>query len=46
MRVVFIFIVICVLLGMAVPATFAVRFWMDGQSVLAQAERDGADLDA
>ena len=42
MRVVFIFIVICVLLGMAVPATFAVRFWMDGQSVLAQAERDGA----
>jgi len=42
MRVVFIFIVICVLLGLAVPVVFAVRFWTDGQSVLAQAERDGA----
>lgn len=42
MRVVFIFIVICVLIGLTVPITFAVRWWMDGQSVLAQAERDGA----
>ncbi|MBX3427970.1 MAG: transglycosylase domain-containing protein [Hyphomonadaceae bacterium] len=42
MRVVFIFIVICVLLGLTVPVTFAVRWWMDGQKVLAQAERDGS----
>lgn len=42
MRVVFIFIVICVLLGLTVPVTFAVRWWMDGQAVLAEAERDGA----
>ncbi|MEZ5972388.1 MAG: transglycosylase domain-containing protein [Hyphomonadaceae bacterium] len=42
MRVVFIFIVICVLLGLTVPVTFAVRWWVDGQAVLAQAERDGS----
>lgn len=41
MRVFFIFIVICVLLSMTVPITFAVRFWMDGQSVLTQAQRSG-----
>ncbi|MCX7358549.1 MAG: transglycosylase domain-containing protein [Alphaproteobacteria bacterium] len=42
MRVVFIFIVICVLIGLTVPIGFAVRWWMDGQAVLAEAERDGA----
>ncbi len=42
MRAVFIFVVILLLIGMAVPITFAVRFWMDGQSVLARAEQSGA----
>lgn len=42
MRAVFIFVVILLLIAMAVPITFAARFWMDGQSVLAQAERSGA----
>jgi hypothetical protein len=42
MRAVFIFVVILLLIAMAVPATFAVRFWMDGQSVLARAEQRGA----
>ena len=42
MRAVFIFVVILLLIAMAVPATFAVRFWMDGQAVLARAERSGA----
>ncbi|MGD9981121.1 MAG: transglycosylase domain-containing protein [Hyphomonadaceae bacterium] len=42
MRAVFIFLVILLLIAMAVPVTFAVRFWMDGQSVLARAERSGA----
>lgn len=42
MRVVFIFIVICLLLGMTVPVTFAVRYWLDGRAVLERADRDGA----
>ncbi len=42
MRVVFIFIVICVLLGLAVPVTFAVRYWIDGQAVVERAQREGA----
>jgi membrane carboxypeptidase/penicillin-binding protein len=42
MRTVLIFVVILLLIGMAVPVTFAVRFWMDGQSVLARAEQSGA----
>lgn len=42
MRAVFIFVVILLLIGMAVPITFAVRFWMDGQAVLARAEQRGA----
>lgn len=42
MRAVFIFVVILLLIAMAVPATFAVRFWMDGAAVLAQAEQNGA----
>lgn len=42
MRAVFIFVVILLLIGMAVPITFAVRFWMDGQAVLARAEQSGA----
>lgn len=42
MRAVFIFLVILILIGLAVPVTFAVRFWMDGASVLARAERSGA----
>lgn len=42
MRAVFIFVVILLLIAMAVPVTFAARFWMDGQSVVARAERSGA----
>jgi hypothetical protein len=42
MRAVFIFVVILLLIGMAVPITFAVRFWMDGQAVMARAEQSGA----
>jgi hypothetical protein len=42
MRAIFIFVVILLLIGMAVPITFAVRFWMDGQSVMARAEQNGA----
>ncbi|MEQ1492487.1 MAG: transglycosylase domain-containing protein [Terricaulis sp.] len=42
MRVVFIFIVICVLIGLTVPIGLALRFWMDGQAVLAEAQREGA----
>jgi hypothetical protein len=42
MRAVFIFVVILLLIGMAVPITFAVRFWLDGQSVLVRAEQSGA----
>ncbi|MEQ1811442.1 MAG: transglycosylase domain-containing protein [Terricaulis sp.] len=42
MRAVFIFVVIIVLIGLAVPATFAVRFWMDASAVLARAEQSGA----
>jgi hypothetical protein len=42
MRAVFIFVVILLLIAMAVPATFAVRFWMDGAAVLARAEQSGA----
>jgi len=42
MRAVFIFVVILLLIGVAVPVTFAIRFWIDGQSVLAQAEQSGA----
>lgn len=41
-RVVFIFVVILVLLGLAVPAVFAVQLWLDGQSVLTRAEQGGA----
>lgn len=42
MRVVFIFIVLVALLGLAVPATFAVRYWLDGRAVIAHAEQGGA----
>jgi hypothetical protein len=42
MRAVFIFVVILLLIGMAVPITFAVRFWLDGQAVVARAEQSGA----
>lgn len=42
MRAVFIFVVILLLIGMAVPITFAAQYWMDGQSVLARSERSGA----
>jgi hypothetical protein len=42
MRVVFIFIILLVLLGLAVPVTFAVQLWMDGQSIIARAEQGGA----
>lgn len=42
MRAVFIFVVILLLIAMAVPVTFAVRFWLDGQAVLARAEQSGA----
>lgn len=42
MRAVFIFVVILLLIGMAVQITFAAGLWMDGQSVLARAERSGA----
>lgn len=42
MRAVFIFVVILVLLSLAVPVTFAVQLWMDGQATLARAERSGA----
>ncbi|MEZ5959350.1 MAG: transglycosylase domain-containing protein [Hyphomonadaceae bacterium] len=42
MRAVFIFVVILLLIGMAVPVTFAVRFWMDGSAVVARAEQAGA----
>lgn len=41
MRAVFIFVVILLLIGFAVPATFAVRFWMDGSAVVARAEQAG-----
>jgi hypothetical protein len=41
MRAVFIFVVILLLIGMAVPITFATRFWMDGQSVMARAQQGG-----
>jgi membrane carboxypeptidase/penicillin-binding protein len=42
MRAVFIFLVLLILIGLAVPVTFAVRFWMDGASVIARAEQSGA----
>lgn len=41
MRAVFIFVVIIILIGLAVPVAFAVRFWMDGGAVVAQAELRG-----
>lgn len=42
MRAVFIFVVIIVLIGLAVPVVFAVRFWTDGSAIVARAERSGA----
>lgn len=42
MRVVFIFAVILVLIGLAVPVVFAVQFWLDGRSVIERAEQGGA----
>jgi len=42
MRAVFIFIVIIVLIGLAVPVVFAVRFWTDGSAIVARAEQSGA----
>lgn len=42
MRVVFIFVVLLVLIALAVPATFAVRYWQDGAAVITRAERSGA----
>lgn len=41
MRAVFIFVVILLLISMAVPVVFAVRFWMDGSAVVARAEQAG-----
>jgi hypothetical protein len=42
MRVVFIFVVLLVLLALTAPTWFAVNVWLDGQSVIARAERSGA----
>lgn len=42
MRAVFIFIVLLLLGAIAVPATIAVRFWMDAGDVIARAEQSGA----
>ena len=42
MRAVFIFLVLLVLLALAVPATFAVQYWLDGRAVIARAEQRGA----
>jgi membrane carboxypeptidase/penicillin-binding protein PbpC len=42
MRAVFIFVVLIIVIGLAVPVTFAVRFWMDAGSVLTRAEQSGA----
>lgn len=42
MRAVFIFIVILVLLGLAVPVAFAVQLWMDGRSAIERADARGA----
>jgi hypothetical protein len=42
MRAVFIFVVLLVLLALAAPATLAVQYWIDGQNVIARAERSGA----
>jgi hypothetical protein len=39
---VFIFVVLLVLLALAVPTTFAVRYWMDGRAIIARAEQSGA----
>lgn len=41
-RAVFIFVVLLLLIGMAVPVVFAVRFWVDGSAVVARAEQSGA----
>lgn len=41
MRVVFIFIVLLLLLGIAVPIGIAAKLWMDAGAVVARAERDG-----
>jgi hypothetical protein len=42
MRAVFIFVVLLLLIVLAVPATFAVQFWMDGGAVVARAGQRGA----
>jgi hypothetical protein len=42
MRVVFIFVVLLVLLALALPATFAVRVWMDGGDTITRAQQSGA----
>lgn len=42
MRVVFIFVVILLLIGMAVPVAFAVQIWLDGRAVIERAEARGA----
>lgn len=42
MRAVFIFFVLLVLLGMAVPVAFAVQLWLDGRSVIERADASGA----
>lgn len=42
MRAVFIFVAILVLLALAVPATFAVQYWLDGRSVIERAQQRGA----
>lgn len=41
MRVVFIFVVLLVLIALAVPTTFAVRYWLDGGDVIARARQSG-----
>jgi len=41
-RVAFIFLVLLLVIAMAVPVTIAARFWMDGSSVVQQAELRGA----
>jgi len=42
MRAAFIFLVLLLLIGMAVPVLFATQFWNDGSSVIARAQMSGA----
>jgi len=40
-RVVFIFVVLLVLMALAVPAAFALRYWMDSRAIIVRAEQAG-----